>query len=47
LAILVSLVFAMLIRLGSGAWRPITAAFSAAVIGAGAATILFSVFAKA
>jgi hypothetical protein len=45
-AILVSLVFAMLIRLGSAAWRPITAAFSAAVIGAGAATILYSVLAQ-
>lgn len=45
-AVLVSLFFAMLIRLGSGAWRPITAAFSAAVIGAGAATILYSVLAS-
>ncbi len=42
-AVLVSVMFALLIRLGSGAWRPITTAFSAAVIGAGAATILFSV----
>jgi hypothetical protein len=42
-AILVSLMFALLIRLGSAAWRPFTTAFSAAVIGAGAATILFSV----
>jgi hypothetical protein len=42
-AIVFSLLVALLIRLGSGAWRPVTAAFSAAVIGAGAATILFSV----
>ncbi len=42
-AVVVSVLFALLIRLGSGAWRPITTAFSAAVIGAGAATILFSV----
>jgi hypothetical protein len=32
-----------MIRLGSGAWRPATAAFSAAIIGAGLATILYSV----
>jgi hypothetical protein len=42
-AIVFSLLVALLIRLGSGAWRPVTAAFSAAVIGAGTATILFSV----
>jgi hypothetical protein len=44
-AIVFSLLMALLIRLGSGAWRPVTAAFSAAVIGAGAATILFSALA--
>jgi hypothetical protein len=45
-AVLVSLLLATLIRLGSGAWRPITAAFAAAVIGAGAVTILYSVLAS-
>jgi len=45
-AVVISLLLAMLIRLGSAAWRPLTTAFSAAVIGAGAATILFSVLAS-
>jgi hypothetical protein len=45
-AVMISLLLAMLIRLGSAAWRPLTTAFSAAVIGAGAATILFSVLAS-
>jgi hypothetical protein len=45
-AIVVSVLVALLIRLGSGAWRPVTTAFSAAVIGAGATTILFSVLAS-
>ncbi len=39
----IALVIAGLIRLGSTAWRPVTAGFSAAIIGAGAATVLFSV----
>jgi len=38
-----ALIIAGLIRLGSAAWRPATAAFSAAIIGAGAATVLYSV----
>ncbi|GAA5189175.1 hypothetical protein GCM10023322_41480 [Rugosimonospora acidiphila] len=41
-ALMISLLSALLIRLGSGAWRPVTAAFAAAVIGAGASTLLFS-----
>ncbi|GIH13179.1 hypothetical protein [Rugosimonospora africana] len=45
-ALVISLVLALLIRLGSGAWRPVTAAFAAAIIGAGAATILFTVMAS-
>jgi hypothetical protein len=45
-ALVISLLLALLIRLGSGAWRPVTAAFAAAVIGAGAATILFTVLAS-
>jgi hypothetical protein len=43
IALAIALVVALLVRLGSGAWRPITAAFAAAIIGAGAATILYSV----
>ncbi len=43
MALAIALVVALLIRFGSGAWRPITAAFAAAIIGAGAATILYSV----
>jgi hypothetical protein len=39
----ISIVVAGLIRLGSAAWRPVTAGFSAAVIGAGMATVLYSV----
>jgi hypothetical protein len=39
----IALVIAALIRLGSTAWRPITVGFSAAVIGAGSATVLLSV----
>jgi hypothetical protein len=42
-AVAASLLIALIIRLGSGAWRPLTAAFAAAVIGSGAATIVFSV----
>lgn len=42
-AVGISIVVAGLIRLGSAAWRPVTAGFSAAVIGAGAATVLYSV----
>ena len=45
-ALVISLVLALLIRLGSGAWRPVTAAFAAAIIGGGAATILFTVMAS-
>jgi hypothetical protein len=43
IALALALVIAGLIRLGSAAWRPATAAFSAAIIGAGAATVLYSV----
>jgi len=39
----IALVVAGLIRLGSTAWRPVTVGFSAAVIGAGVATVLYSV----
>jgi hypothetical protein len=39
----ISIVVAGLIRLGSAAWRPVTAGFSAAIIGAGIATVLYSV----
>lgn len=45
-ALVISLILALLIRMGSGAWRPVTAAFAAAIIGAGAATILFTVMAS-
>lgn len=45
-ALVISLILALLIRLGSGAWRPVTAAFAAAIIGAGAATVLFTVMAS-
>jgi hypothetical protein len=40
----IALLMAGLIRLGSAAWRPVTVGFSAAVIGAGVATVLYSVF---
>jgi len=43
IALALALLIAGLIRLGSAAWRPATAAFSAAIIGAGAATVLYSV----
>ena len=43
IALALALLVAGLIRLGSAAWRPATAAFSAAIIGAGAATVLYSV----
>jgi hypothetical protein len=39
----IALVMAGLIRLGSGAWRPVTAGFASAIIGAGLATVLYSV----
>jgi hypothetical protein len=39
----IALLITLMIRLGSGAWRPATTAFSAAIIGAGLATILYSV----
>lgn len=39
----IALLVAGLIRLGSAAWRPVTVGFSAAVIGAGVATVLYSV----
>ncbi len=39
----IAIVVAGLIRLGSAAWRPVTAGFSAAVIGAGMATVIYSV----
>jgi hypothetical protein len=39
----IALVIALLIRIGSAAWKPITVGFASAVVGAGAATILFSV----
>jgi len=42
-AIGIALLIAALIRLGSTAWRPVTTAFSAAIIGAGTATVLYSV----
>jgi hypothetical protein len=43
MALGIALVVAGLIRLGSTAWRPITVGFSAAIIGAGSATVLYSV----
>jgi hypothetical protein len=42
-ALLIALLVAGLIRLGSAAWRPVTVGFSSAVIGAGLATVLYSV----
>jgi hypothetical protein len=39
----IALLVAGVIRVGSGAWRPVTVGFSAAIIGAGVATVLFSV----
>ena len=42
-ALCIALVIAGLVRLGSTAWRPVTVGFSAAIIGAGAATVLYSV----
>jgi hypothetical protein len=39
----IALLVAGLIRLGSAAWRPVTVGFSSAVIGAGAATVIYSV----
>lgn len=46
MALGIALVIAGLIRLGSTAWRPITVGFSAAIIGAGSATVLYSVLAS-
>jgi hypothetical protein len=43
MALGIALIVAGLIRLGSTAWRPITVGFSAAIIGAGSATVLASV----
>jgi hypothetical protein len=43
IALGIALVIAGLIRLGSTAWRPVTTAFAAAIIGAGTATVLYSV----
>jgi hypothetical protein len=43
MALGIALLVAGLIRLGSTAWRPITVGFSAAIIGAGSATVLASV----
>lgn len=43
IALGIALVIAGLIRLGSTAWRPVTVGFSAAIIGAGSATVLYSV----
>lgn len=45
-ALVISLALALAIRAGSGAWRPVTAAFAAAIIGSGFATILFTVMAS-
>jgi hypothetical protein len=45
IALGIALVIAGLIRLGSTAWRPVTVGFSAAIIGAGSATVLYSVLA--
>jgi hypothetical protein len=42
-ALLIALLVAGLIRLGSAAWRPVTVGFSSAIIGAGLATVLYSV----
>jgi hypothetical protein len=39
----IALLVAGLIRLGSAAWRPITVGFSSAIVGAGLATVLYSV----
>lgn len=41
--LLVSLVVALLLRWASARWRAVTVGFAAAVIGAGSATVLFSV----
>ena len=43
IALGIALIVAGLVRLGSTAWRPVTVGFSAAVIGAGMATVLYSV----
>jgi hypothetical protein len=39
----IALLVAGLIRLGSAAWRPVTVGFAASIIGAGVATVLYSV----
>jgi hypothetical protein len=39
----IALVIAVLVRIGSAAWKPVAVGFAAAVVGAGAATIIFSV----
>jgi hypothetical protein len=39
----IALLIAGLMRLGSTAWRPVTTGFSAAIIGAGTTTVLYSV----
>jgi hypothetical protein len=39
----IALLVAGIIRLGSSAWRPITVGFSSAIVGAGLATVLYSV----
>jgi hypothetical protein len=39
----IALLVAGLIRLGSAAWRPFTVGFSSAIVGAGLATVLYSV----
>ena len=39
----IALLVAGLIRLGSAAWRPVTVGFSSAIVGAGLATVLYSV----
>jgi len=44
-ALCIAFLVAGLIRLGSAAWRPITVGFSAAIVGAGLATVLYSVLA--
>jgi hypothetical protein len=46
-ALMISLVAAALVRWASATWRAITIGFAAAVVGAGAATVLFSMLGDA
>jgi hypothetical protein len=42
IALVVGLLVAGLIRLGSAAWRPVATGFAAAIVGAGLTTVLYS-----